>query len=463
MLTAVNLLTFVVSLLLEAAIGAVDVVPLLIWMLVTELTGFFFLAFGALCAMATGWLLAVPVIYVGLNFVVMAYYYILEGVGARIWVNRSSYSSVSTLCGNLIAWLTPAMKISDELRTPGDFGIEPYQKGATLFTMNPGALPTVLVYTLVGVLMLVLACALYRARHSESAGDAIVFPWLRPVVKYVISIAAGLSLGTIVHEAVFGYENTSVINLILCMIIMGGLIYCALEMLLRKSFKIFDKRTLLGLAALWVAFGAICACISLDIFGYEKWVPDPEKVEKVHLNMGCEVNSDDPDVIRAVTELHRVLTQRGTNKTRGYEFSVEYWMKNGDIGMRWLKLKNLDLNDPEIYQAVSNLLSQPGVHFTRLLSDRGAYGENFVGGYAHNPMTGKEVRLTPEQCLALYRAMEADEGAPLKPEDLLKDEDTGLFLELDTGFGSYLVDGIQTGNVNTMALLEEYGLMDPAE
>jgi ABC-2 type transport system permease protein len=72
MLTAVNLLTFVLSLLMEALLGMVNLVPLLIWLLVTELVGFFFLSFGALCAMATGWLLAVPVIYFGLNFMVMA-------------------------------------------------------------------------------------------------------------------------------------------------------------------------------------------------------------------------------------------------------------------------------------------------------------------------------------------------------------------------------------------------------
>ena len=33
---------------------------------------------------------------------------------------------------------------------------------------------------------------------------------------------------------------------------MGALVYCAVEMLLRKSFRIFDRRTALGVLALWL-------------------------------------------------------------------------------------------------------------------------------------------------------------------------------------------------------------------
>lgn len=50
-------------------------------------------------------------------------------------------------------------------------------------------------YLAVAVLLAAVAYCFYRARHSETAGDAIVFPWLRPVVLYVIALAGGMGLG----------------------------------------------------------------------------------------------------------------------------------------------------------------------------------------------------------------------------------------------------------------------------
>ena len=66
MLTAGNLLVVLVSLLVCGEPG-----PLLVWLAVVTLAEIFFLALGTLCAMLTGWLLAVPVLYVGINFLVM--------------------------------------------------------------------------------------------------------------------------------------------------------------------------------------------------------------------------------------------------------------------------------------------------------------------------------------------------------------------------------------------------------
>jgi ABC-2 type transport system permease protein len=193
----------------------------------------------------------------------MIYYTILNGIASILWTGYDPNFSP----GRLVTWLTPSAKLTGalELQQEPDF-FELYRKGATLFTANPDALPAVLIYALVGVGMLALAWVLYRARHSESAGDAIVFPWLRPVVKYVISVAAGLALGTFVYE-IFQNGGRNVLGLIICQLIMGGLTYCAVEMLLRKSYKIFDRRTLLGLAALWLVIIAISSCVQMDITG----------------------------------------------------------------------------------------------------------------------------------------------------------------------------------------------------
>lgn len=68
LLTAGNLLIFLLSVLAQLPFGMVDWAALGQWLLLTELLELFFLSLGALCAMATGWLLAIPVLYVAVNF-----------------------------------------------------------------------------------------------------------------------------------------------------------------------------------------------------------------------------------------------------------------------------------------------------------------------------------------------------------------------------------------------------------
>ncbi len=457
MLTAANLLTFVLSLLMEGLIGVVDVLPLLIWLLVTELVGFFFLAFGALCAMATGWLLAVPVIYFGLNFVVMAYHLLFDAVTALLWPGHHSVTNP----GGAVEWMTPVAKLVNVLGDRHDLGEETYRKGATLFTVNPKALPTLLIYALAGVALLAFAWVLYRARHSESAGDAIVFPWLRPVVKYVISIAAGIALGFFVHEVVFG-GGQNVIGLIICQMIMGGIVFCGVEMLLRKSYKIFDRRTLLGLAALWLALIAVCVCIRLDITGRERRVPTAAQVESVSIGGGgiVGVDTDDLKAIGAVTDLHRlVVKQSEPIYAHTTYINMTYYLRSGEIMSRgyWV-----NLDDQDQYQAYTELLNCETVRRRLLIDEYDRYGSQFNYGYVTNFMDDENLRLTPGQCLALYRALGRDMERRVTPE-MLEHEIPELEIVLDTDQGEYRICRLRPDCTDTLELLERYGLTIPEE
>ena len=61
-LTAGNVLIFLLTALCSAGFSYVDWAALGTWLLLTELMALFFFALGSLCAMVTGWLLAVPVL-----------------------------------------------------------------------------------------------------------------------------------------------------------------------------------------------------------------------------------------------------------------------------------------------------------------------------------------------------------------------------------------------------------------
>jgi ABC-2 type transport system permease protein len=460
MLTAANLLTFLMSLLMECLIGIVDIMPLLIWLLTVELVGFFFLSFGTLCAMATGWLLAVPVIYFGLNFVVVAYHLLFDAVTSLLWPGHNGVTDP----GGAVEWLTPVVKLANVLGNRYDLKVESYRKGATLFTVNHEALPTVLIYALAGVALLAFAWVLYRARHSESAGDAIVFPWLRPVVKYVISIAAGIALGLFVHEIILGGRN--VIGLIICQMIMGGIVFCGVEMLLRKSYKIFDRRTLLGLTALWLALIAVCVCIRLDITGRERRVPTVAQVESVSIGGGgiVGVDTDDVKTVGAVTDLHQLLIKQGepVDGNTAYDInttyiSMTYHLHSGEVISRGYRV---DLDDPDQYQAYTEVLNCETVRQRLLIDEYDRYGNQFNYGYVTNYVDDENLELTPGQCRALYRALEQDMEHRVTPE-MLGDDVSGVEIVLDTDRGEYRIYRLRPDCTNTLELLERYGVTIP--
>lgn len=88
------------------AVGAVNMRGTWEWFAAAELTSLFFFALATLCALITGWLLAVPVIYTGINFLFAAFhllfstmtqlfYWGYESAGWPAWVN----------------WLTPFVRL----------------------------------------------------------------------------------------------------------------------------------------------------------------------------------------------------------------------------------------------------------------------------------------------------------------------------------------------------------------
>ncbi len=453
MLTAGNAVTFLLALLMEALTRSVEIKSLLVWLAVTELTGFFFLAFATLCTVITGWLLAVPAIYVGFNFVVWAYEMILKALAGLLYPNVTNMSHIS----GAALWLTPAAKLVD---VAAQRVYTVYERGLALtnYGYNPELLPALLIYTAVGLAMLGLALVLYRRRHSESAGDAVAFKTLRPVARYVISIAAGLALGTLAHQMItWGGRNA--VSLILCQIIMGGVVFCAVEMLLRKSYKIFDRRMAAGLLALWLVLAGVTGAMALDVVGVQRRVPEADRVESVRVYgqaLSRSVELTDPAAVQTVISLHRALIDSGEPAESWEDLYVEYELKDGSAMSRRFKV---DLKNPAVYEAMTEMLNQPLMRRVLLLEEYGKYGTTFTGGYADCYTTGRTLVLSAQDCLKVYQALEADMERPVTPESL-EDVASNFRVELVTIQGGYDLWQLRRDCRDTIATLIELGLID---
>lgn len=430
MFTAVHLAAALLALPVQAALGAVDVRGTWEWFAAAELTSLFFFALAALCAMITGWLLAIPVIYTGINFLFGAFYLLISTMTQMFYWGYESNGWPAW-----VSWLTPLVRLYNVAAAAGPDDIVLYgMENGTNYYVN--YLPArfwnaMLIYTVAAVLFIVIAWLFCRARHSETAGDAIVFPWLRPVVLYVISLAGGMGLGILLWYLVSYGESIYV--MLLCQIVAGLIVYFGVQMLLHKSFKVFNRRGWLGAAALTAALVIVSLVIRFDAFGAQKYVPDVNQIESAEINTYAYDNIPsvrglkDPQGLEKLTALHKAILEQGrpasqeidqinsvpTSEYSGdqdyFTFSITYTLKDGSTIRR--SYSQIVRRGTPLYEAANAFYNDPAVRQV-------SYDDNYLdaeiepsaitGGWFNNYKQdgGGSAELTGTQARQLYAAVQ---------------------------------------------------------
>lgn len=231
-LTAGNVLIFLLTALCSAGFSYVDWAALGTWLLLTELMALFFFALGSLCAMVTGWLLAVPVLYGAMNVVALLLYAVISTMTQMFYFGYSS-SDIP----EFITWLTPVGRIWDAVANGGaqpievqfrePIGTQSYQR----VQLPASAFSTCIIYAAVGIALLALVWWLYKKRPSETAGDAMSFRWLRPIARWSIGLCGGLGLGLFLRYTAF--IDGGFACLLICQLVMGVICFFAAQMLLQ--------------------------------------------------------------------------------------------------------------------------------------------------------------------------------------------------------------------------------------
>ncbi len=251
-----------------------------------------FYGFASLCAMLTGSLLILPLVYAVLNFTAfvaeLATRFVLSKLLFGLDPGRTVFS-----------WLSPLVYMLQNYVF--------YTTGSTEEIVIRG-LGTVCVYGGVGILLTILAWRLYLRRQMESATDTVAIPVLKPVFKYCMAYGCGILLADFVHDALLGNQQTGLAAALITAlaVLVGSLIgYFAAEMLIRKTVRVF-RGTWRG----WLVFAAVALLIlgvtEADVLGWEKRQPQPERVQAVTLN-GTEYS--EPESIRKILELQRGIVQ----------------------------------------------------------------------------------------------------------------------------------------------------------
>lgn len=321
MLVLPNAAVFLLTLLVEAAGGAVAIGPLAFWLLYQSALEFFFFSFAMCIGMFAGHILALPVFYAVFNALAMVAYWLL------LWVMEAFYYGFGGFGDGMLAavrWLTPAWGLYTVKLRSGEAG----------YTVEGGY--ALAVYAVIALVLTICALLLYRRRSLESAGDVVAVRAMRPVFRYGVAVCAGLSLGFLTGSVLGGDELVYMIA-----ILFWGVAGCFVaQMLLDKTFRVFRRWK--GAAVTALVFLALFAVVGFDLTGYESRVPAPDQVESVRITgllsypsdgaYYLEEDSRDPEVIADLVALHRAVAEDRAVNADGYRsnyFSVVYTLKNG--------------------------------------------------------------------------------------------------------------------------------------
>ena len=182
-------------------------------------------------------------------------------------------------------WLTPALHASPLCAAFVYLDILPYSTDGvmTIIPMSGGMIAAQLA---IAVGCSVLSWALYQKRASEATGKALVYkasePLLKAYLMFVVSLTAGMIFMVIGNRLFFYFAVVS----------FAILTHMTCEVIIQRDFKAMVKR-LPQCGVILVLILAVVGLFRFDVMGYNSYLPAPEKVEKVSLELRDEAFSPD--------------------------------------------------------------------------------------------------------------------------------------------------------------------------
>ena len=392
---------FALAALVAACHGVFDAYALGVGLVINLLLVLFFYSFGVLCMVCAGQVLAGAAFYGIFNFIFIAMEALIQTFAGNFLYG---YSHVSD--SFVTMFLSPLFRLYSSLgarkvfpqTADGDIRWDLEPIGVTVNNFR-----YVLLYALAGVVLAVIALALYRSRKSEATGSTVAVTWLRPVFKYGVALCTAFSFGQLLSYFVFeltesNYETGALVGTIACMVFAGLLGYYAAEMLLKKSFRVF-KSAWKGALATTIALVLIGASFPLDLTGYQTYVPAVDEIEHAQINIysGGNINNwadlTEPESLALLRDAHYAVIldkprQTSVNRHEPQEhycnFHIEYSLTDGtEVSRRYdLSLDSAMLADP----------SSPETALTALASCAEMTQQRILGGRL--PDNWENVRVT---------------------------------------------------------------------
>ena len=207
----------------------------------------------------------------------------------------------------------PFIKIIEDFREMGSY----YLSQTIKFEIS-----TIIIYIASIIVMLVLGYFIYQKRKLEITKEFIAFKGIRSFVKYVATFLVNL-LSYMYFCDVF--EENKIVTLLASFII-TLIAYLIIEMILKKTYKVFKSIIGFIIYAVIVTIGFVI--LNTGAFGYETRIPKAEDVQEVDFSLSSDtINFREKQNIENVIDFQQKLINE---KKKGYtEYILEYKLKNG--------------------------------------------------------------------------------------------------------------------------------------
>lgn len=438
-------LTWLISLGIFAGNESVRTEWLNSWLLAALLSTLASYGFGVFCAMLTGHILVLPVLFLVLNVAV----YVMESM-VQMVLDMLVYGYEGGVSISRLSPLPYAGKALRVIADPASGSLEPE------FILL--GLDSLAVYAVAGVLFIVPALLLYRRRKMERAGDVVAIKALEPVFKYCASVYAALGLGALPAETMDNTLGSGLLGsavLALTLVLGAALGYYAAEMLLQKSLRVFRSR-MRGLFIVWAVLLLGVAVVEFDLTGYERRVPETKEIQSVVLVNDGTVTAD-AESIELTRKIHQTAidNEEHNRQTDAAGFiHIRYELKDGsslgrsywvDGSLEWIENGNSEFAlCRELYMLPQNkeLMMKAGeikaenvifCDIEQLLPKSDEFSLNY-----------EQLRLSPQQAEELYTQciLPDTQDSMLGTRWFYMDEeayetrsDTSLYIHVESGEG----------------------------
>ena len=389
---------------------------LLLWLAMAVMGNISFYGFAVFCAVLTGNLVVLPVLYLVLNLTV----YVAERA-VRYLLGAFVYGMNASSCTLLV--LSPIMELLNSLAVmPVNYIDADGKVQVVTNAYQVNGLGVLGIYCAAGLVCAALALLIYRRRQMERATDVVAVPVLKPVFKYCMTFGTAVVLAYVVYAWLVpgNVSGIAAALLVLALLLVGALIgYYAAEMLMRKTLKVFPGKWK-GCLVSCLILAVLTMAWEFDLFGYERRIPEADQVESAWF-LGNNTELTEPENIQALTQLHQSLVDNKSENESAdeqYIVTIRYMLKDGGTLIRRYPIRcdREALNDPDSdirrYEALENveearirrIVPSFPVTITNI-----SYGDIYMswrdeeGNYQ-----GESLSLTDEQVFALYQCIRKD-------------------------------------------------------
>lgn len=400
---------FAITILAEAGIGLLNMAYLWQWLGILIMMNITFYGFAAFCAMLTGNIIVLPLVYTVLQVTA----WVVETL-ARALLQVFVFGMTSA--GGAVTFLSPIVMLTNF--QPGARYVYDSAAGGSVssFTyITSGQWWLLIAYCVAGAAFAVLGLLLYRKRRMETSTDVVAVRVLRPAFKYCLAAGCALILGVWLVHIIFGSGySLRKFWLILLFTLAGEFIgYFAADMLIKKTFRVFSGNWK-GFAILSCVIFALMLCCRFDIFGYETHYPGTDAVESVTIfTAGDSVMLKDAENIADTIAVQRsIVENKAENAAEGQDYNpctITYVLKNGRKLTRTYPVKMTEAlaADPnsDLSKLQSLLNTQEAIDSrktTHVPITEKNITSAYISYYDAERRSNEQITLTPAQTAELY-------------------------------------------------------------